>query len=185
MMIKNLLIIVIGKIISFFLYDKKYLKGKYFSGYPNILGWKMVIRDGINRVITGSNKNVPWPVSHKVTVTNAEKVIFDLDDYHIFHTYGTYFQAMKGKIIIGKGTYIAPNVGIITTNHNIYNLEEHEEGKDVIIGNKSWLGMNSVILPGVELGEQTIVAAGSVVTNSFTDGKCIIAGTPAKIIKRL
>ena len=45
--------------------------------------------------------------------------------------------------------------------------------------------MNSVILPGVVLGEKTIVGAGSVVTKSFLEGYCVIAGNPAKKIKDL
>ena len=103
----------------------------------------------------------------------------------IFHTFGTYFQALDAKIIIGKGTWIAPNVGLITTNHNVYNLDEHIPGKDIIIGENCWIGMNAVILPGVQLGPHTIVAAGAVVTKSFLEGNCIIAGVPAKIIKKL
>ena len=45
--------------------------------------------------------------------------------------------------------------------------------------------MNSVILPGVRLGTRTIVGSGSVVTKSFPEGYCIIAGSPAKIIRHL
>ena len=45
--------------------------------------------------------------------------------------------------------------------------------------------MNSMILPGVELGPRTVVGAGSVVTKSFPEGDCVIAGNPAKIIKKL
>jgi acetyltransferase-like isoleucine patch superfamily enzyme len=45
--------------------------------------------------------------------------------------------------------------------------------------------MNAVILPGVTLGDHTIVGAGSVVTKSFENGNCVIAGNPAKIIKNL
>ncbi|MDT4068951.1 type 8 capsular polysaccharide synthesis protein Cap8J, partial [Staphylococcus aureus] len=58
-------------------------------------------------------------------------------------------------------------------------------GEDVKIGNYSWIGMNSVILPGVELGEHTIVGAGSVVTKSFPEGNVVIGGNPAKIIKKI
>ena len=57
--------------------------------------------------------------------------------------------------------------------------------KEVIIGHYSWIGMNSVILPGVILGTRTIVAAGSVVTKSFPQGFCVIGGSPARIIKAL
>ena len=45
--------------------------------------------------------------------------------------------------------------------------------------------MNSVILPGVVLGEHTVVGAGSIVTKSFPEGYCVIAGNPAKIIRKI
>ena len=45
--------------------------------------------------------------------------------------------------------------------------------------------MNSVILPGVTLGDHTVVGAGSVVTKSFEQGYCVIAGNPARIIREL
>lgn len=45
--------------------------------------------------------------------------------------------------------------------------------------------MNSILLPGVELGPHTIVGAGSVATKSFPEGNCITVGNPAKIIKKL
>ena len=45
--------------------------------------------------------------------------------------------------------------------------------------------MNTVILPGVSLGDHTIVGAGSVVTKSFQEGNCVIAGNPAKVIRYL
>ena len=87
--------------------------------------------------------------------------------------------------MLGQGTYIAKNVGIITSNHDFQNLAEDQKGKDVIIGKHCRIGMNSVILPGVILGDHTIVGAGAVVTHSFPDGYCIIGGNPARIIKAL
>lgn len=45
--------------------------------------------------------------------------------------------------------------------------------------------MNSVILPGVELGDHTIVGAGAIVTKSFPGGYCVIVGNPAKIVKNI
>lgn len=45
--------------------------------------------------------------------------------------------------------------------------------------------MGALIMPGVELGPRTIVGAGSVVTHSFPDGYCVIAGNTAKLIKTL
>ena len=45
--------------------------------------------------------------------------------------------------------------------------------------------MNSVVLPGVKLGDHTVVGAGSIVTKSFPEGYCVIAGNPAKMIKKI
>jgi len=177
-----------GRLFAFFLYDKKYLHSKYFkSKFNNIcaIGWRWTINDFKGRFILGINKRVKWPVSPRTTIGNVSNIIFDADDLHIFQVPGTYFQGMGAKILIGKGTYIAPNVGLITANHSFSDLDSHETGKDIIIGEKSWIGMNSMILPGVCLGEQTIVGAGSVVTKSFLQGHCVIAGNPAKVIKEI
>jgi acetyltransferase-like isoleucine patch superfamily enzyme len=50
----------------------------------------------------------------------------------------------------------------------------------VNIGERCWLGMNAIILPGVTLGPYTVVAAGAVVTRSFHEGHCILMGMPAR-----
>ncbi len=88
-------------------------------------------------------------------------------------------------IHLGKGVWIASGVSIIARNHDIYNPDKHEDWQDVYIGDYCWIGANAIILPGVKLGPHTIVAAGSVVTKSFPEGYCIIAGNPAKIIRKL
>lgn len=164
-------------------YDNKYLTSKHFSS--DGVGARWIWQSLFWQKIMRYNSNVKWPVSHRVEVSNPQNILFDPDDIQMFQTFGTYFQAIDGKIIIGKGTWIAPNVGLITTNHNIYNLSEHVSGKDIVIEEKCWIGMNSTILPGVVLGSGTIVGAGSVVTKSFPEGNCVIAGVPAKIIKKL
>jgi acetyltransferase-like isoleucine patch superfamily enzyme len=97
---------------------------------------------------------------------------------------GCFFQAV-GKIEIGDDVWIAPNVGIITANHDFSDLPKNSRPKPVSIGPHCWIGMNAVILPGVTLGERTIVGAGSVVTKSFPEGHCVIAGNPAKLIRGL
>ena len=75
-------------------------------------------------------------------------------------------------------------MGIISANHDVYDYRSHKKGITKI-GKYCWIGMNSVILPNVELGDHTIVGAGSIVTKSFSEGYCIIAGNPAIIIKHL
>ena len=133
--------------------------------------------------IIGYNRHIPFPVSHRNNIGVADHIIFDVNDMNNFQNFGCYFQAFDGSIYVGKGTYIAPNVGIITQNHNKEDLDKHVAAKDVTIGRNCWIGMNSVVLPGVTLGDNVIVGAGSVVTKSFPEGNCTIAGNPAKIIK--
>ena len=170
------------KFVGRFCYDSKYLTGRHFENVYS-LGWKIAEKDLWGRIFTGHNRGIPWPITSQVkTGTN---IIFHPDNLDNFWGFGNYFQTIDGQIVIGWGTYIAPNVGIITTSHNLDNLDEHLPGKDVIIGERCWIGMNCVIMPGVKLGNHTIVGAGSVVTHSFEEGECVIAGNPARLIRKL
>jgi Acetyltransferase (isoleucine patch superfamily) len=181
--IKKILYSKIIKMIMYVLfsifYDKKYLKGYYFQ--QKRMGWYWAWR-GITGRLFGNNRKVPFPVNPN-TIVSADRVHFDIDNINIFQTPGCYWQMHDADIYIGSGSYIAPNVGIITSNHDIYNISQNSKGKNIYIGKECWVGMNSVVLPGVILGDHTVVAAGAVVTKSFEDGYCVIGGVPAKIIK--
>lgn len=179
----SLFIWVYVHLFAWIFYDKKYLKGKFFSNGISSIGWVWAARDIHSRLLTRRNCNVRWPCSPNIMC--GDNIDFDPDDIANMQGFGCYFQTINGKITIGKGTCIAVNVGIITTNHDLDNLDNHLQGKDVYIGKNCWIGMNSVILPGVKLGDHTIVGAGSVVTKSFLEGNCVIAGNPAKIIREL
>lgn len=168
-------------------YNKSLLTGKWFAGRLNGLcsnGWRWVVEDYKSCRRLKVNCGVPWPVSPRITVIGHENIHFHPDDLKNFQSFGCYFQGI-GSITIGRGTYIAPNVGLITANHALENPDEHLPPKPVVLGEKCWIGMNSVILPGVELGPHTVVGAGSVVTKSFPKGYCVIAGNPAKFIKEI
>lgn len=166
-------------------YRKEYLIGKQFDKGHFTHGWKMILRYWFAQKIVGINRHVPWPCSPQVKIGNWENIVFDPDDIDNFCSPGDYYQAINAKLYIGKGTKIAPGVGLITANHSIYDLDHNAEGKDIVIGEKCWIGMNSVVLPGVVLGNHTIVGAGSIVTKSFEEGNCIIAGNPAKVIRKM
>lgn len=163
-------------------YDKKYLRGYYYE--DKVSGWLWAWK-AIPFKLMGINTRLPFPADSTVRIHKPKNIVIHEDDIHIFQSPGTYFNNFSAKIFIGRGVYIAPNVGIITANHDFNNLKAHSKGKDVYIGAKSWIGMNAVILPGVTLGEKTIVGAGSIVTKSFPEGNVLIAGNPAKKIKEL
>ena len=176
--------IVIKILVSLF-YDKKYLCGKYFDNDKDIGGWKWAFRGILHQKILGSNRHIPWVVCSPFHISNKKNITFHPNSINNFQSPGCYFQNFKGKIYICDNVFIGPNVGLITTNHNLKDLNLHDEPKNIVIGKNCWIGMNSVLLPGVKLGRNTVVGAGSVVRKSFRHGNVIIAGSPAKIIKYL
>lgn len=174
---------IVANTIGRIVYPSKVFHGKHFKNLKSE-GWKWVYQGIISQKIRGYNRYIKFPVNFR-SVVSSNNIEFDPNDLNNFQHYGCYFQNFNGIIKLGRGTYIAPNVGIITSNHDVNNLDSHTEGKDVIIGDNCWIGMNAVILPGVKLGNNTIVGAGSIVTKSFEEGNCVIAGNPAKKIKDL
>lgn len=164
-------------------FDPRYLQGKYFD--TSVMGWKWVWRSLWTQKLLGYNRSTRWPVSPFITIINPQNLTFDPNDMNNFQGFGNYFQNFSGQIIIGRGTWIARNVGIITANHDPADPDRHLPGKDVVLGQSCWIGMNSVILPGVVLGDHTVVGAGSIVTKSFSEGHCVIAGNPARLIRTL
>ena len=164
-------------------YSKDYLKGRWFENKTK--GWRFCWKAFFMQKLVGYNRHVPFPVSCRNNVGNYKNIHFHPDDLNNFQNFGNYYQASDGHIYIGYGTWIAPNVGIITQNHDISNLNVHVPSKDVILGDYCWIGMNSVILPGVKLGSHTVVGAGSVVTKSFEEGYCVVVGNPARIIRKI
>lgn len=164
-------------------FDGKYLKGKHFEhGFG---GYLWAVRAIWCRNILRLATPRPWPVALGFTIANPSNVLFHPDDLNNFQSPGVYMQNFNAQIVIGRGTYIAPNVGLITSNHRFESLEAHKDGEDIVLGERCWIGMNAVILPGVTLGPGTIVAAGAVVSKSFPEGRVVIGGVPAKILKVL
>ncbi|MBB1201487.1 acyltransferase [Enterobacteriaceae bacterium 89] len=92
------------------------------------------------------------------------------------------------KVVISKNCVISDYVFISTLSHGIepskgpiLSQNDYDKG-EIILGENVFLGFNAKILPGVTLGDWTIVGTGTVVTKSFP-GYCMVAGNPAKVIK--
>jgi acetyltransferase-like isoleucine patch superfamily enzyme len=148
--------------------------------YQNRVDWKFWFKQKI--LNHGGNKHVYWPVSTTSQVVDYQNIIVGVDAYPGIMG-GCYIQG-KGGIEIGDYTQIAPNVVIVSANHDVYDSRKHISEK-ITIGKYCWLGAGCKILPGVKIGDFTVVGAGAVVTKSFPEGHCIIGGVPAKKIKEL
>lgn len=97
------------------------------------------------------------------------------------------------KVIIGSQTLLGSHVFIIDHAHgrnDVDELKHHPSERrlyskgEVVIGKRCWICENAVILPGVHIGDEAIVAANTVVTRDIPD-RCVVAGNPGTIVKRL
>lgn len=95
---------------------------------------------------------------------------------------------VQGPTTIGKDVMMAPEVLIYTVNHKTdrtdvpMNKQGATPPKEVVIGNDVWIGTRVIILPGVTIGNGSIIAAGAVVTKDVPPYS-VVGGNPAKVIK--
>jgi acetyltransferase-like isoleucine patch superfamily enzyme len=93
-----------------------------------------------------------------------------------------------GPVTIGDRVHVAQNVVITGLNHNFQDVSTSidRQGvatKEITIADDVWIGANAVILPGVSIGQHSVIAAGSVVTRSVPPYS-VCAGNPAHIVKQ-
>ncbi len=91
------------------------------------------------------------------------------------------------KVKIGDNCQMAPNVAIYTAGHPVHpdsRNTAYEYGIEVVIGDNVWLGGNTVIMPGVHIGDCAVIGAGSVVTKDIP-AWTIAAGNPCRVIRKI
>ncbi len=92
-----------------------------------------------------------------------------------------------GKVKIGDNAQIAPNVSIYTAGHPIHPVSRnsgYEYGIPITIGDNVWIGGNTCIMPGVTIGNNVVIGAGSVVTKDLPDN-VIAVGNPCRILRKI
>ena len=96
---------------------------------------------------------------------------------------------ISGDVKIGKDCHIGVNVHFCAVNPNKFKTWKDDFNcpteETIVIEDECFIGSNCVILSGVHVGKHTIIGAGSIVTCSFPNGYCVIAGNPARKIGEL
>ncbi|MBO4939647.1 MAG: sugar O-acetyltransferase [Clostridia bacterium] len=91
----------------------------------------------------------------------------------------------NAKITLGENCLIAPNVAFYTAGHPLHpdiRALGYEYGMEIVVGDNVWIGGNVVICPGVRIGSNSVIGAGSVVTKDVPDWS-FAAGNPCRVIR--
>ncbi len=136
------------------------------------------------REVPSCGKNLT--VIGKPCITGGEKLSVG-DNFRINDQ--VYINARSG-VTIGNDVTLSHGAKILSTGYDAERFlatgeRVHTEDTPVVIGDHVWICANAVVLPGVSItGHNVIVAAGSVVTKSIADNHVIVAGNPARIIRK-
>lgn len=183
---------------------KKSEKEKMLAGeYYNAMDEDLVEGRDRARVLTYTyNHAAPNEVEKKKSVMKEmikTKGAFNIEapficDYGYNIEVGNNFYANFGcilldtnKIIIGENVLLAPNVQMYTAAHPV-NPQERKAGKEyalpIVIKDNVWIGGGAIICPGVTIGENSIIGAGSVVTKDIP-ANVVAVGNPCKVSKEI
>jgi carbonic anhydrase/acetyltransferase-like protein (isoleucine patch superfamily) len=103
---------------------------------------------------------------------------------------GANIRAAGGEIVIGEGSLLAQNVSLIAANHSLntaifFRDQPWDASRvGVVLKKNVWLGTGVIVLPGVEIGENSVIAAGAVVTKNVPNNQ-VWAGVPARFVRNL
>lgn len=171
---------------------RKKLKNLVTIGHSSTIEWRKISSRSGCRMMVGTNSIISATVSF-----DRDNAVVSVGDRTFI---GTSNIVCASRVTIGDDVLISWGCTIV--DHNSHSVVWEERKDDVVnwkcgrkewqhvkissvkIGNKSWIGFNSIILKGVSIGEGAIVAAGSVVTKDvppFT----VVAGNPARIVRSM
>lgn len=140
----------------------------------------------------GANSDSGLFIGDNVIIKNGAYVsacnsIISISNFAFIGAYS--WTGGKGNIKIGTNTMISINCVLISSNHDYQNIPvPYYSGEEIIgditIGNNVWIGSSSVILPGVKIGDGSVIGAGSIITKDIPQDSMAF-GNPAKIIKSI
>ncbi|WP_379953135.1 acyltransferase [Dokdonia sp. R78006] len=171
------------KLFCFIPFIKRLIDRKYYA-----TGFGTYLLNSFCKVILRINSPSPFLLHFTSRVNNAKSIIILGEDKQSVYlslatSGGCYYQAING-IEIGEGTIWAYNCSFISANHSNEDLTKHKKSDPIKIGKNVWIGSNCVVLPGIQIGNSTIIGAGAVVTKNIPSHS-IAVGNPAKVICKI
>ena len=176
------------------------LAGKWYNANfdAELLRERSIVKDycmeynGSPMMDLGHRRDVLREILQNVEVEQVEILPPFLVDYGYnvlmghgcFLNHGVYLMDCA-KIKFGKKCFVGPNCGFYTALHPLVATDRNagfEQAKPITIGDNVWIGGNVVVLPGVTIGNNSVIGAGSVVTKDIPAG-VIAYGNPCKVIR--
>ena len=125
-------------------------------------------------------------MSPSVSLRNGERITIG-DGVHVGERSCLWAGNSHGRITLGDKALLGPEVYVTASNYGTAwgtpIMDQPTEEADVVVGADVWLGVRSVVVAGVTIGDGAVVAAGAVVTRDVPAG-AIVAGVPARVIGR-
>lgn len=169
----------------------------YFAPDPELTADRKYAREQMALINQETDEKVKEQLLKETFVTVSGRIYIEPNvrfDYGYNISIGKNFYANYDCILldvcpitIGDNCMLAPNVRLFTATHPLHPVKRNsglELGAPIVIGDNVWIGGAATIVPGVRLGNNVVVGAGSVVTKSFPDN-VVIAGNPARVIKTI
>lgn len=152
----------------------------------------LAVARGVADVMPGPIRNL---LMRRLFTRSGDQVFFDRGVYVKFPwlvSIGSRTSVNRGvefypdfegrhRIDVGADCYIAPHVRFLAAGHDLDNLTAHTGG-DITVADGVWLGAGAILLPGVTVGRDSVVAAGSVVTADVPPST-IVGGVPARVLR--
>ncbi len=150
--------------------------------YPKSKGYHYIflLYYFIPQKILRINGPVPWPVHFTSRVLYYKNISLGNRSAPGMSMH-CYIQARNG-IKIGHNLRMGPGVGLISANHDIEDYDKWVKSSPIVIGDNVWIGMNSVVLPGVRIGDNVVIGANSLVRHDIPSNS-IASGNPCRVIK--
>jgi len=176
--------------------------GKRIFAYKNctVIGLKNINTEGVLQVGIGQNSFMMNSDKTLLAIDGKLNIIgnsyiekgcrLDIGESAIVNLNKVFINAnclfvIKNGLDIGEGSVVSWNCQFLDEDfHNITYENKTEKSKKIVIGKHVWIGANSVIMKGISIADGCVIAANSIVTKSVEEQNVLIAGHPAKIIKR-